>query len=104
MTYYYKGKVIESRAEAVECIHNLPIHELYNFVYTYLDKFDKGQLEDLIWSSLDNMGWTLKQFIEDALIMMENNWDVEYSADSLTGNETVSLWDLQYENWPKEDE
>lgn len=99
MTFFYKGKEIGQRELAVEYIYDLPIHELHNLIYTYLDQFDEEHLKDLIWSSLDNMGWTLKDFIRDALIILENDWELAYSMDTMLKGETVSLGDVEYENW-----
>ena len=42
MTYYYKGKEIGSREEAVGYIFLLPTRKLESFVYAYLDQFTKG--------------------------------------------------------------
>ena len=99
MTFFYKGKEIGQRELAVEYIYDLPIHELHNLIYTYLDQFDEEQLKDLLWSSLDNMGWTLKDFIRDALILLENDWDLAHASNTLIEGETVSLGDIEYENW-----
>ena len=99
MTYYYKGKDVGNRVEAVKFVMALPLYELYNFVYTYLDRFDEGQLKDLIWASLTNGMWTMRDLIEDALLTMENEWSDMYLMDSMDVGETVDLGHLEYENW-----
>ena len=45
------------------------------------------------------MGWTLKDFIRDALIILENDWELAYSMDTMFKGETVSLGEVEYENW-----
>lgn len=100
MTYYYKGKEIGSREEAVGYIFFLPTRELYNFVYTYLDHFDEEHLKDMIWALLDNKNWKkMSDIIEDALLMMESDWELAYSMDTMFKGETVSLGEVEYENW-----
>ena len=101
MTYHYRGKDIGNRAAAVKYILALPTRKLEDFVYTYLDQFEKGQLEDLIWASVYNgdKGWTMRELIEDALIMMENKWEDSHAMGKLAEGETVELGDLEYENW-----
>ena len=103
MTYRYKGKEIGNRAEAVKFIMALPFNELYNFVYTYLDRFDEEHLKDLIWYSLDCRSWTMVGLVEDALLMMENDWEGLYDLDSLEEGESVFIGPLEYENWRVEE-
>ena len=81
----------------------LPYNELYNFVYSYLDQFTEAHLKDLIWASLTNGLWTMRDLVEDAMLMMENDWD-SYPEGYLSKGDTVDIGDLEYENWPKEDE
>ena len=100
MTYYYKGKEIGGREDTMKFIMALPCNELYNFVYAYLDHFDEEHLKDMIWALLDNRGWKMtNDIIEDALLMMESDWDLAYSMDTLFEEGTVSLGDFEYENW-----
>lgn len=99
MTYYYRGEEVGQREETVGFILTLPSNELQNFVYTYLDQFNEEHLKDLIWVSVDDKGWTMRDLIEDALLMMEGDWESMYSMDSMTEGETVSLGDFDYEDW-----
>ena len=100
MTYYYKGKEIGQREQAVGYIFLLPTRELEDFVYTYLDQFERGQLMNLIWASMSGAhGWRLRDLIEDALIVMENRWELMHSMDKLAEGETVDIGHLEYENW-----
>ena len=105
MTYHYRGKDIGNRAAAVKYILALPTRKLEDFVYTYLDQFEKGQLEDLIWASVYNgdKGWTMRDLIEDALLMMEDDWG-SYPEGYLEKGETVSLGDFEYDDWVTEEE
>lgn len=102
MTYHYKGKDIGNRMEAVKFIMALPFNELYNFVYTYLDRFDEEQLKDLIWYSMDCRSWTMVELVEDALLMMEGEWEDSYAMSCLDKGETTELGYLEYEDWKEE--
>lgn len=99
MTFFYKGREIGQRGLAAEYICDLPTRELERFVYSYLDLFERAQLEYLIWASVDDKGWTMRELIEDALIMMENKWEDSHAMGKLAEGETVELGDLEYENW-----
>ena len=103
MTYYYRGEEVGQREETVGFILTLPSNELQNFVYTYLDQFNEEHLKDLIWVSVDSRGWTMRDLIEDALLIMEGDWESMYSMDSMTEGETVSLGDFDYEDWEVEE-
>ena len=103
MTYYYNGKEIGQREETMKFIMTLPYNELHNFVYTYLDQFTEEHLKDIIWALLDNKGWKkMNDIIEDALLMMESDWEDMHSMDSMTEGETVNMGDLEYEDWEAE--
>lgn len=99
MTFFYKGKEIGQRGLAAEYICDLPYNELYNFVYTYLDQFNEEHLKDLIWVSVDDKGWTMRELIEDALCMIEDEWEDSYAMSCLDKGETTSLGEVEYENW-----
>lgn len=99
MVYYYKGKEIGQREDAVKFILALPYNELLNLVYTYLDRFNEEHLKDLIWASVDGDGWTKAGLIGDALLMMEDEWMGMYVMDSMDRGERVDMGYLEYEDW-----
>ena len=56
MTFFYKGREIGQRGLAAEYICDLPTRELERFVYSYLNLYERAQLEYLIWASVDDKG------------------------------------------------